>query len=98
MLALCRKYDLSVVIDIHGVRGSQNGFDNSGMSHKIEWTSWGSIDPLGVATFMHWPIRSAEWIGTWDRYSRSYKAINEDNIQHLLDVSRFIPHKLGLSL
>lgn len=31
------KYDLRVIIDLHGVKGSQNGFDNSGKAGQAEW-------------------------------------------------------------
>jgi glucan 1,3-beta-glucosidase len=30
---------LTILFDIHGVKGSQNGFDNSGQSQGFEWTS-----------------------------------------------------------
>ncbi|KAJ2801035.1 hypothetical protein H4R20_003834 [Coemansia guatemalensis] len=31
------KHDMNAVIDLHGVPGSQNGFDNSGKYGKIQW-------------------------------------------------------------
>ena len=31
MLSLCTKYGIKALLDLHAVRGSQNGFDNSGM-------------------------------------------------------------------
>lgn len=31
------KYDIEVLIDLHGVRDSQNGFDNSGLEGKVGW-------------------------------------------------------------
>ncbi len=33
------KHGLNVLIDLHGVRGSQNGFDNSGKTGKAAWFS-----------------------------------------------------------
>ncbi|SNX82241.1 related to SPR1 - exo-1,3-beta-glucanase precursor [Melanopsichium pennsylvanicum] len=36
---LAKKYGLKVWIDLHGVPGSQNGFDNSGHSGSINWAS-----------------------------------------------------------
>ena len=30
---------LNVLLDVHGLKGSQNGFDNSGQSQGFEWTS-----------------------------------------------------------
>jgi glucan 1,3-beta-glucosidase len=42
-LGWCRDLDLKVLIDIHGVPGSQNGFDNSGRRGDIHWA-----DPPGT--------------------------------------------------
>lgn len=36
-LGWARKYNLKVWIDLHGVPGSQNGFDNSGLRDTLEW-------------------------------------------------------------
>lgn len=33
----CKKYNLKAWIDIHGVPGSQNGFDNSGLRDYLTW-------------------------------------------------------------
>ena len=33
LLDTAAKYNLKVLLDVHGVKGSQNGFDNSGMAH-----------------------------------------------------------------
>lgn len=81
---------LSVLIDIHGLKGSQNGFDNSGQSMGFEWTSFLNTVPAGDVTFEHWPIRSAGWVGTFDRNHANYTDINYDNIQHALDVIQAI--------
>ncbi|KAI9698256.1 MAG: exo-1,3-beta-glucanase [Bogoriella megaspora] len=34
-----QKYNIKVLVDLHGVQGSQNGFDNSGHKGTIGWTS-----------------------------------------------------------
>ncbi|GAV28681.1 hypothetical protein PMKS-002155 [Pichia membranifaciens] len=36
-LGWCEKYNLKAWIDLHGVPGSQNGFDNSGLRDEIDW-------------------------------------------------------------
>ena len=46
VLDLCKKYDLKVILDIHTMRYSQNGMDNSGKSGQIEW----SIERTPVTT------------------------------------------------
>lgn len=77
---------ISVLLDIHALKDSQNGFDNSGQSMGLEWTSALNTEPAGLVTFQHWPIRSAEWIGTFDAKSIEYTDINYENVQHALDV------------
>lgn len=77
---------LSVLLDIHGIKDSQNGFDNSGQCQGFEWTSILNTVPAGDVTFQHWPIRSAGWMGTFDPVSATYTDINKANIQHALDV------------
>jgi glucan 1,3-beta-glucosidase len=79
-------HGLSVLLDIHTARDSQNGFDNSGQSMGFEWTSALSSEFAGLTTFEHWPIRSANWIGTFDTDTATYSSINYENIQHSLDV------------
>ena len=39
VLRLCDKYNLRAILDLHAVKGSQNGLDNSGDSNSIEWVS-----------------------------------------------------------
>lgn len=77
---------ISVLLDIHALKDSQNGFDNSGQAMGLEWTSALNTEPAGLVTFQHWPIRSASWIGTFDANTISYTDINYSNIQHALDV------------
>lgn len=99
------KYDITVLFDIHAMKDSQNGFDNSGKATKLEWTSnFTSKWPEGdSSTFLHWPIRSAEWMGTFDRETQSYPEINRDNIDHALTaitnlVDRYKDHPAVLGL
>ena len=51
-------HGLSVLIDIHTMIGSQNGFDNSGKTMGFEWTSILNTYPANLVTFQHWPIRT----------------------------------------
>eukprot|EP00968_Pinguiococcus_pyrenoidosus_P016850 scaffold1638_cov258-Pinguiococcus_pyrenoidosus.AAC.74 len=86
VLDLAAKYDLKVLLDIHAVRGSQNGFDNSGQTQDIVYTSIAQIVPIRTTTFLHWPTRAANWIGTWDRNLGNYTSINYDNLENTLAV------------
>jgi len=87
VLDLCQKYKIKVLLDIHAVRFSQNGFDNSGQALAIRWTEMSSQDVLDpYTTFEHWPIRSADWIGKFDLATGSYPEINTTNIDVTLSV------------
>ena len=79
-------YGLSVLIDIHAMKGSQNGFDNSGQAMGFQWTSVLNTYPAGFVTFEHWPIRTAEWMGTFDVTTTTYPNIQRENIDHALNV------------
>ena len=81
---------LTVLLDIHAMKGSQNGFDNSGQSQGFAWTSKLNTVPVHDVTFEHWPIRSAGWIGTFDPVTATYTDINHANIQHGLEVIQSI--------
>lgn len=50
-------YGLSVLLDVHTAKDSQNGFDNSGQSLGFQWTSGLNKYPRDLTTFQHWPIR-----------------------------------------
>ena len=82
----CNRLGLRVLIDLHGVRESQNGFDNSGHSLNVSWTS--------NDHFLHWPVRSANWQGIFDSNTMTYKYISWDNIRGSIQVLQ----KIALSL
>jgi glucan 1,3-beta-glucosidase len=84
---------LSVLLDIHTMKGSQNGFDNSGKTMGFQWTSSLNSEFGGQITFQHWPIRSAEWVGTFDPKTGGYAEINWDNINHGLSVIEALVHR-----
>lgn len=77
---------LTVLFDVHTLKDSQNGFDNSGQAMGFKWTTALNSEFAGDISFEHWPIRSARWIGEFDPDTASYPEINRDNIQHALDV------------
>jgi glucan 1,3-beta-glucosidase len=81
---------LTVLLDIHALKDSQNGFDNSGQAMGFRWTSALNSEFADIETFEHWPIRSARWMGEFDQETASYPKINRDNIQHALDVIQLI--------
>lgn len=81
-------HGITVLFDIHTMKGSQNGFDNSGQAMGFQWTSALSSEFAGFTTFEHWPIRTAEWIGTFDSKTATYTDTNHANIEHALEVIR----------
>jgi len=96
-------YGLSVLIDIHTMKDSQNGFDNSGQQRGFGWTSALSSEFTDQITFQHWPLRTADWIGTFDPKTATYSSINHENIRHGLDVisevvNRYAGHPAVLGL
>lgn len=100
---LALKYNIDLLIDIHGHIGSQNGFDNSGKSTAVKWTSIASTQPVGTTTFEHWPIRQAEWAGTFDQEHHNYSSINYSNLNQSLRcveaiVKRYANHPAILGL
>lgn len=100
---LALKYNINLLIDIHGLIGSQNGFDNSGRASTVKWTSIASTQPVGTTTFEHWPIRSAEWAGTYDPVNHNYSTINYHNLNQSLTavteiITRYASHPAILGL
>lgn len=100
---LAAKYQIDLLLDIHGLIGSQNGFDNSGMSSTVKWTSRASTRPVGTTTFEHWPVRSAGWAGTFNATTNTYESINYDHLNHSLTtvaliVDRYADHPAIIGL
>ena len=63
-------YGLKVLLDVHALKDSQNGFDNSGQALNVVWDD--------ESNFRHWSIEAANWMGEWNGYE--YVSINYDNI------------------
>jgi len=87
VLRLCEKYKLTAVLDIHAVRGSQNGLDNSGNTDSYEWIPLADSKG-GVARYHHWDIRGADWVGHYNTTTFRYDSINASHIDFTLDVVR----------
>jgi glucan 1,3-beta-glucosidase len=100
---LAYQYGIDILIDMHGLIGSQNGFDNSGKTTAVHWTSIASTQPVGTTTFEHWPIRQAEWAGTFNTTTHNYTSINYDNLNHSVTaveviINRYAKHPAILGL
>lgn len=79
MYDVCEKYGIKVLLDVHAMKGSQNGFDNSGQTSKVEWKDENN--------FSHWPNAQANWMGEWNIETNKYDSINYDNINWSIDNS-----------
>ena len=77
LLDTAEKYGIYVLLDVHAVKGSQNGYDNSGLSNRTIWSDENN--------FSHWEHAFGEWMGEWDDPNGQYKSINYDNIEWAKD-------------
>lgn len=71
--------------DLHAIEGSQNGYDNSGISNKTEWSDEDHFD--------HWDTQTANWLGEWDLDKKEY--VNHDMsklVKTIRKVERLIAH------
>ena len=72
LLDTAQKYNIKVLLDVHAVKGSQNGYDNSGLANRTEWSDENN--------FSHWEHALGEWMGEFDMATGKYKTINFDNM------------------
>ena len=73
ILDLCKKHGLKVLLDLHGVKDSQNGLDNSGKTNGLQYVvSPSNNQHDGTLTFVHWSIISGNWLGNFDITNKTY--------------------------
>lgn len=75
---MAAKYNLKVLLDVHAMKDSQNGYDNSGRASNLRWDD--------ADHFTHWPIQAANWFGDWNLTTMSYDHINFDDMNWSLMV------------
>merc|ERR1711871_89576 len=85
LLNTAEKYKIKVLIDVHAVVDSQNGFDNSGRTWNLEWVS--------ETNFKHWSILNSSWMGHFD--GNTYTSINQDNMKWSVDVFKGLMEQWG---
>ena len=83
----CAKYNISVLMDVHCMKDSQNGFDNSGMTSKVVW--------LNDTHFDHWDNAQANWMGYWNLTTQKYDHINFENLNWSLNNSEALLRRWG---
>ena len=84
----CEQLDLNIILDLHAMKDSQNGFDNSGLTKNVITKKINN-----VLHFDHWNHRSADWIGDYNLESKKYMNINYNNINYSLTVIQEILKK-----
>ena len=78
LLDTAQKYDIKVLLDVHAVIGSQNGFDNSGLSNYTTWTDENNFD--------HWSHAWGEWLGPVNPEDGcSLLSVNQEHIDFAKD-------------
>ena len=87
------KIGLKVLLDVHAVKGSQNGYDNSGLSNRTLW--------IDENNFNHWDQAYGEWMGVYDEAGDAgnncldYNNPNMDNIEWAKDTVQGLLDKWG---
>lgn len=81
LLGLAHKHGLGVMLDLHGVQGSQNSFDCSGRIRNLTYFDHGKHFEK------EW---LAEWMGPYDQAKHAYTAINWTRIDETLQVVRVV--------
>ena len=84
LLDTADKYGIKVLLDVHGVKDSQNGFDNSGKSVPFTW--------IDENNFTH-ANGYGEWMGPWN--GSSYDYIKQENIDWAVETIDMLVDKWG---
>ena len=84
---MAAKYNMKVLLDVHAMKDSQNGYDNSGKASNLEWTD--------SENFVHWPIEAANWFGDWNLATQKYDHINYEAINWGLQVHEALLQRWG---
>ena len=92
LLDMSKKYNIKVLLDVHAVKDSQNGYDNSGVSNRTIWKDENN--------FNHWDQAYGEWMGVYDETPngnncQDYKNPNMDNIAWAKDTIQGLLTKWG---
>merc|ERR1712166_608544 len=83
----CAKYNIKVLMDVHAMKDSQNGYDNSGKQSNVEW--------LDADAFTHWPLQAANWYGDWNFDTETYDHINFGSVNWGLQVHEALLQRWG---
>jgi len=77
LLDVSDQLGLKVWLDLHAIKGSQNGYDNSGLSNLTTWTD--------ETRYQHWVHQTANWMGEWDVETMTYSSVDTQKVVDTLD-------------
>lgn len=86
-LDMCHKYGIKVLLDVHALKDSQNGFDNSGRANRVIWSD--------EEHFTHWENQAGDWMGHWNFETKSYDSINWGNIRYAEEIAAMLLDRWG---
>ena len=87
LLDTAEAHGIMVWLDVHAMKGSQNGFDNSGVANKTIWSDENN--------FTHWPNQAGEWVGPWNADKKEYDYIDWYQIKWAEDMTTDLVNKWG---
>lgn len=88
MFDWCAQNGIKILLDVHAMKGSQNGFDNSGQAKNVIWDE-------GGFNFSHWPNEQAGWLGPWNPAEGKVDHIDFGHVQWGLDVAEGLLQRWG---
>jgi glucan 1,3-beta-glucosidase len=84
----CAKYNIKILMDVHAMKDSQNGYDNSGKTSNVVWSEDGM-------NFTHWADQASNWYGDWNVETRVYDHINYASVNWGLKVHEHLLQRWG---
>jgi glucan 1,3-beta-glucosidase len=85
MFDTCAKYNISILLDVHGAMGSQNGFDNSGRASAV-WLSDNQYNNT---------VKSPQWLTQFDKDTQKNGEVDYSHLSWSLKTSEDILIRWG---
>ena len=82
---MAHKYNIKVLMDLHAIKDSQNGYDNSGRATQIVWTD---------NTHYHHDGHG-DWWGEWHADTQTYDPVNYANFERGLRIHEGLLKRYG---
>ena len=82
---VCAKYNISILMDLHAIKDSQNGYASSGKTSDVTWTGPNNFTNQGAA----------RWFGDFNHLTLKYDHINFGSINWALQVHEHLLQRYG---